>query len=203
MATRFLLIRHGQSTWNADGRWQGLADPPLTDAGRQQAFSATASVGIVDLVLASPLIRANETAEIIAGGIGVGPVRTDTRLVESDAGAWTGMTRHEIEAGWPGWLAAHRRPDDFEKPELVAARASACLRDYAAALGRAQVLVLTHSGVIRCLDRALGITDGLVFNLAGRWYDVDDDGVITPGERMSLISDAEVTPVGPAHTENA
>jgi broad specificity phosphatase PhoE len=202
MTTRFLLVRHGQSTWNADGRWQGLADPPLTEAGRRQAHSAVGSVGTVDCILASPLVRAHETAEIIAGGIGVGPVRTDTRLVESDAGAWTGKTRHEIEAGWPGWLAAHRRPDDFEQPAVVAARATACLVDYAAALGPATVVVVTHSGLVRCLDRSLGIEDGPVYNLAGRWYDVLD-GTITPGDRVSLISEADVTPLGPAHTENA
>jgi broad specificity phosphatase PhoE len=196
MATRFLLVRHGQSTWNAEGRWQGLADPPLTDAGRRQAFTAVAAMGTVDCVVASPLVRAHETAEIIAAGIGVGPV------VESDAGAWTGKTRHQIEAGWPGWLAAHRRPDDFENPVLVATRGSACLLDYAAALGTAAVLVVTHSGLLRCLDRSLGLVDGPVYNLAGRWYDVVD-GVITPGDQISLIADAEVTPLGPAQTENA
>jgi broad specificity phosphatase PhoE len=202
MATRFLLVRHGQSTWNADGRWQGLADPPLTEAGRRQAHMAVDAMGTVDCVLASPLVRAHETAEIIAAGIGVGPVRTDTRLVESDAGAWTGKTRHQIEAGWPGWLAAHRRPDDFEAPDVVSARGSACLIDYASALGDATVLVVTHSGLLRCLDRSLGLIDGPVYNLAGRWYDVAD-GVITPGEQISLIADAAVTPLGPAQTENA
>jgi broad specificity phosphatase PhoE len=202
MATRFLLVRHGQSTWNAEGRWQGSADPPLTDAGRRQAYSAVAAMGTVDLVLASPQVRAHETAEIIAAGIGVGPVQTDTRLVESDAGAWTGKTRHQIEAGWPGWLAAHRRPDDFELPEVVSARGSACLFDYANALGTATVLVVTHSGLVRCLDRSLGLVDGPIFNLAGRWYDVAD-GHITPGEPISLIADTEVTPLGPAQTENA
>ena len=99
-STRILLVRHGQSTWNALGKWQGRADPPLSPLGQQQAASAAARVGIVDAVIASPLVRARQTAEIIAEGIGVGPVDTDHRLIETDAGDWTGLTFHEIRTGW-------------------------------------------------------------------------------------------------------
>ena len=60
--TRLLLVRHGQSTWNADGRWQGQADPPLSPLGRDQALTAAQRVGTVDVVLASDLQRAVETA---------------------------------------------------------------------------------------------------------------------------------------------
>jgi broad specificity phosphatase PhoE len=202
MPIRFLLVRHGQSTWNADGRWQGLADPPLSEAGINQAYEAVAALGTVDAVISSTLVRAQQTAEILATGIGIGPVQLDPRLVESDAGVWTGLTRHQIEAQWPGWLEQHRRPDDFEDPIRVAARAIASLRDWAAEIGDGTAAVVTHSGVVRCLDRALGHDDAPVFNLAGRWYDVDGDHIV-PGQRVQLIGDHSITPLGPAQTENA
>ena len=62
--TRILLVRHGESIWNADGRWQGQADPALTDRGRQQAFSAAASIGAVDAIITSDLERAADTGTI-------------------------------------------------------------------------------------------------------------------------------------------
>jgi broad specificity phosphatase PhoE len=102
--TRVLLIRHGQSEWNADGRWQGQADPPLTDLGRAQAHHAARSLGAVDAVVSSDLQRAAETAGIIAGALGVGPLVVDPDLRERDAGEWSGLTRVEIERDWPGYL---------------------------------------------------------------------------------------------------
>src|SRR3546814_7398309 len=71
---RVLLVRHGQSEWNATGRWQGQADPPLTDLGRAQAHHAARSLGVVDAIVASDLQRAADTALIISGALGVGPV---------------------------------------------------------------------------------------------------------------------------------
>ncbi len=58
MPSRLLLVRHGQSEWNAAGRWQGQADPPLTDLGRAQARAAARAIGGVDAVFASDLQRA-------------------------------------------------------------------------------------------------------------------------------------------------
>ena len=102
--TRVLLIRHGQSEWNADGRWQGQADPPLTDLGRHQALHASRNLGVVDAIVASDLQRATETALIIAGELGVGPLVLEPGLRERDAGEWSGLTRAEIERDWPGYL---------------------------------------------------------------------------------------------------
>ena len=102
--TRVLLVRHGQSEWNAAGRWQGQADPPLTDLGRHQALHAARNLGVVDAVVASDLQRASETALIIAEALGVGPVVLEPGLRERDAGEWSGLTRAEIERDWPGYL---------------------------------------------------------------------------------------------------
>src|SRR4029077_8976253 len=72
--TEMLLVRHGQSEWNAVGRWQGSADPALTELGRLQAPHAASRGGAFDVIVASPLIRALETARLISNHIGVGPV---------------------------------------------------------------------------------------------------------------------------------
>ena len=112
--TRLLVVRHGQSEWNAIGRWQGRADPPLTDEGRRQAAEAAKVLGTFDAVVASPLVRAVETASVLAGHLGIGPVLTDPDLMERDAGEWQGLTRGQIEMEWPGYLEEGKRPPAYE-----------------------------------------------------------------------------------------
>ena len=107
---RLLVVRHGQSEWNAVGRWQGRADPPLTMEGRRQAAAAARALGTFDGVVSSPLQRAAETAAIIAEHLGIGPVLTDPDLMERDAGEWQGLTRGQIEMEWPGYLEEGKRP---------------------------------------------------------------------------------------------
>ena len=68
--SRLLIVRHGQSEWNALGRWQGQADPPLTDLGANQAKMATKKLGLFDSIVSSPLERAKNTASIISETIG-------------------------------------------------------------------------------------------------------------------------------------
>ena len=121
-ATDLLIVRHGQSEWNAIGRWQGHADPALSELGRRQAAVAAASIGAVDAIISSDLLRAAETAAIIAQQLGVGPVMIDERLRERDVGEWTGLTRTEIDKRWPGWIDDLRRPDGFEEVESVLLR---------------------------------------------------------------------------------
>jgi broad specificity phosphatase PhoE len=196
-STRILLVRHGQSTWNALGKWQGRADPPLSPLGQQQAASAAARIGIVDAVIASPLVRARQTAEIIAEGIGVGPVDTDDRLIETDAGDWTGLTFHEIRTGWPGWLDQHKWPDNFEKEIDIVARMAEALIDIAARHPGASVVAVTHSGAMRNLDRSLGDHDPSIPNLAARWYDVKEFS-IAGGERLFLADPEHTTFTGTA-----
>src|SRR3954449_978711 len=82
VASRVLFVRHGQSEWNALGRWQGQADPPLSDLGRAQARAAAHSLGALDAIFASDLQRAAETAAIISAAIGVGPVLVEPDLRE-------------------------------------------------------------------------------------------------------------------------
>ena len=90
--SRILIVRHGQSTWNAEGKWQGQADPPLSEDGIHQAMRAATVIEPFDLVRASDLERAHHTAQILAKPRGL-EVLSDTRLRERKAGLWTGLTR--------------------------------------------------------------------------------------------------------------
>lgn len=185
--TRLLVVRHGQSEWNALGRWQGQANPPLTETGVRQAEAAAEQLGMFDAVWASCLERAHVTAAIIAERLGIGPVVTDEDLIEGAFGPWEGLTVHEIEAGWPGYLAAHRRPDDAETIEQIATRALAAFGRVAAATPGGQVLVVSHAGLIRSVRLALGAPDVRFTNLTGCWFDVHVDGRIVAGESVGLI----------------
>jgi broad specificity phosphatase PhoE len=199
--TRLLLVRHGQSTWNAEGRWQGRADPPLSELGERQAadvlvvLHARAADGTrVERLWASPLVRARRTAEIIGEGLGL-EVATDTRLKEVDAGEWTGLTRAEIEAAWPDYLEHQRRPPGFEDREHLAARALAALEEIAAACPGETVLVVSHGGVIGAVERHLGAPWERTPNLGGREVHHRGPGALALGERFLLLDpdDVEVT----------
>lgn len=191
-----LAIRHGQSAWNALGRWQGQADPPLTDLGRRQAFHAAQHLGTVDAIVASDLQRARETAEIIAEELGVGPVSVEPAFRERHAGEWEGLTKAEIEERWPGYLADRRRPPGFEPDGAFAARALEGLDRVRRVHHEGSVLVVAHAGVIFRLESHLGTPWAPLPNLAGRWFGLDADGEVHLGERVVLVEPDEVTVPG-------
>jgi broad specificity phosphatase PhoE len=189
---RLLLVRHGQSTWNAESRWQGQADPPLSDLGERQAEAAAERVAgtiAIRSVWGSDLVRARRTAEVIAGRLAVA-MRTDPRLRERDAGAWTGLTRAEIEERYPGDLQARRSPPGFEQDGPLFDRVEHALREIAGS-ATGEVLVVTHGGVVRSVERHLGAPPEAVPNLGGRWLDVDAGG-LTLGDRELLIDPDDV-----------
>jgi broad specificity phosphatase PhoE len=194
--TRVLIVRHGQSTWNADGRWQGRADPPLSALGEAQARAAADTLPDVDRVVASDLARARQTAEIISAARRLGPVHLDERLRERDSGDWTGFTREEIELAWPGWLDTGRLPDNFEPWERVAERVTDAVWATHDASPGGTVLVVAHGGVVRSLERSIGADGSVPKNLGGRWFDVDGDG-IAAGEVVTLIDHAGVVVTAP------
>jgi broad specificity phosphatase PhoE len=199
--TRLLLVRHGESTWNVAGRWQGQSDPPLSDLGERQAAAAAATfTDLPDVVWTSDLVRARRTAELLAAPHPLPSPRSDARLRERDVGAWSGLTRDEIEVGWPGWLADRRSPEGFEGDDRLVERALAALHDIVAAAPGATVVVVSHGGVIRALERHHGGDPEPLPNLGGRWFTTRGDGAFTLGERCLLIDpdDIEVT-VPPPH----
>jgi broad specificity phosphatase PhoE len=184
--TRILVVRHGQSEWNADGRWQGQENPPLTELGRRQAQHAAHAVGAVDAIYASPLDRAATTAMIVSESVGVGPVVLLEGLMERHAGEWQGLTREQIEQAWPGYLDAGRRPPAWEDDDLVESRVMAALDSIAEAHPGAHVLAVAHAGVIFAIERALGAEWERLANLGGRWLERDGD-TWRIGERVHLL----------------
>lgn len=185
--TRLLTIRHGESEWNAIGRWQGQADPPLTDAGMLQAVAAGQALGTFDAIWSSTLQRAANTAAIIAEGLGIGPVQLEPDLMENAFGPWEGLTVPEIEAGWPGFMADNRRPEGAEQPDEVSARGLGALRRIAAQYPGGEVLIITHAGLIRTLRRAVDGSDVRFHNLGGCWFHVHHDGRVVAGDPVQIV----------------
>ena len=128
VVTTILLARHGQTDWNRERRWQGLADPPLNEVGREQARALARSLdGVaIDAVYASDLRRATETAEIVAARLEL-PVQTDPGLREIDVGEWSGLTTAEIEGRFPEAFAHHNAGGDgWEHGETHAEMSERC-----------------------------------------------------------------------------
>ena len=158
------LARHGQTAYNAEGRFQGHLPVPLDDRGREQARALAERVAEVELraLVCSPLARARETAEIVARRIGLQP-EEDDRFAETDTGDWTGRSFVEIETEDPDGFRRFQVSDpSFRYPggESFAEqsdRVQAGLRDLRARAERLPALVVCHRGVIRlALAVALG-----------------------------------------------
>src|SRR3954453_14211013 len=96
------LARHGQTAYNAEGRFQGHLPVPLDDTGREQARALAAAAARIELrsLWCSPLARARETADIVAAWIGLAP-REDTRFAETDTGDWTDRSFADVQAEDP------------------------------------------------------------------------------------------------------
>jgi broad specificity phosphatase PhoE len=151
---RLLLIRHGESLANAEGRLQGHLDIPLSDRGRRQAErlgERLAPLG-VDALYTSPLRRANESAEIIGVRLGL-TLAERAALMERNVGELEGLTREEIIARFPHYMPARtetRRVEisGFEQDAEFAQRVMQGLTTIIEAHSQQTVAVLTHGGVI-------------------------------------------------------
>ena len=185
-----LVVRHGQTTWNAEKRWQGRADSPLSALGIAQAQWAATVLEPFDLVVTSDLSRARDTGAIIADVLGA-RVEAEPDLAERDVGEWTGLTFDEIEEGWPGALANGGHPNGWEADDTVADRAIGALERIAKAHPDERVLVITHGGLIRSIYRRLGLDTPHLANLSGLWVRVDGEG-ITAGELIEIVDHAAV-----------
>jgi len=110
MMTRLLLVRHGETVWNADAVYRGRSEIPLSETGKRQAHltgRSLAGEGVTAL-MSSPLVRARETAEAIAEATGVA-VEIDNDLTDLDCGEWEGLTDAQVKERYPDvrrvWLA--------------------------------------------------------------------------------------------------
>jgi broad specificity phosphatase PhoE len=200
VAKRILLVRHGESVWNAEGRWQGAANPPLSDTGRAQGRAVAAAVAGegFDSVVSSDLDRARETAQIVADILGLAAPRVDAGWRERDVGEISGHTRAEIEQKWPGLLERWRRGELDSMPGgegEITPRVVAALERVAYEHDGACTLVVTHGGVIGAVDNWLGNPYLRVGNVQGRWLSVRDDGEIEMAGVFSAAADDDEAPV--------
>jgi probable phosphoglycerate mutase len=152
--TELLLVRHGETDWNRDRRFQGHADPPLNDAGREQARALAEELAgeRIDFVYTSDLVRAHETAEIVAARLGADVVAR-SELREIDVGDWEGLTWPEIEERHPeGARSWHEHGHGWKSGETydqLGERIIAALRRIAADHPAQRVLVVGHGGTVR------------------------------------------------------
>jgi probable phosphoglycerate mutase len=154
--TTLLLVRHGETDWNRDGRWQGGSDTSLNDLGREQARALAEQLdGDIAAVYSSDLARARETADIVAAKLGL-EVQVDPRLRERGFGSWEGLTMPEIEERFADsylrWRAGEGPgAEDAETFEDFSARVSAFLAEVIRLHPEEDVLVISHGGSIRVI----------------------------------------------------
>lgn len=160
--TFITLVRHGQTDWNLARRIQGSTDIPLNDTGRAHALEAAAALagGTHHAIYASPLVRAQETARIIAAELGLGEPELVHDLREREFGEGEGMLVAEYMERYGDWHAAVPGAETFDEVRDRALRAlDRIARDSRrrSAPNVESVIVVAHGGVIRALlDHASG-----------------------------------------------
>lgn len=172
-----VLLRHGQTEWNASRRLQGQADVDLDETGVAQATHAAGALAAMGpaAVVSSDLVRAARTADAVAVAAGLDVV-VDARLRERAFGAWEGLDHAEIEGGWPAEYALWSgggQPDDvgLEPRGEVGTRVATAVVEHAGRLEREQtLLVVTHGAAISAGIAALLGQD------AGAWNGVSGLG---------------------------
>lgn len=157
MRTRVLLARHGETDWNAVGRWQGHADPPLNASGRAQALELAErlSGAGIEVIVSSDLCRATETAAIVAERLGL-PIVEDAGLREIDVGSWSGLTRAEVAERFPDGFARWQAGEighDGETREALGERVGRVLLRLGGEHAGRSVLAVTPGGAIRAARR--------------------------------------------------
>lgn len=166
--TRIILVRHGETDWNATGRIQGHNDTPLNAVGRRQARQVAQRLACESVrgLYASDLVRAFETATIIGERLGL-TVVTSPQLRERHYGAWEGLTAAEIQERYLEQYAQWRtRSTDFAPPQgetisQLLTRALIELQIIARRHPREMVVVVTHGGLCYVLiSHILGSVDG-------------------------------------------
>ena len=166
--TTLLLVRHGETDWNADGRLQGHTDRPLSDFGRRQARQLAEELQEekLEAIYSSDLARARETAEIVGERLGL-PVQLDGDLREKDWGTWEGLTsveRDRVEFVGESTEAHHER--------ILRALRRISERHP----GDGLILVVTHGGSMRRVQTAaMGMALPVVEN-CGRWLCACENG---------------------------
>ncbi|NBD22567.1 histidine phosphatase family protein [Paenibacillus glycinis] len=167
---RIGLIRHGQTEWNELGKIQGQTDIPLNQEGYRQAQALARRLDREpmkwDAVVSSDLMRAKQTAEIIAEALGIPLLDPDARLRERFYGEVEGTTESERLARWgPDWK---KRDNGQENDEQVRARALSFVEEAAAGGSGRHLLVVTHGSLLAQLLQAMcaDLADKPIHNLS-------------------------------------
>ena len=166
-----LLVRHGETDWNAEGRLQGYTDRPLNDYGRRQsqALAERLAGDEIAAIYASDLARARETAEIVGARLGLA-VMLEPGLRERNWGSWEGLTGPERD----------RVEYVGEAPEEHAARVIAAVQAIAERHQGGRVVVVTHGGSLRRIQAvAYGMALPVVENCAV-WAVAYEEGTFRP-----------------------
>ena len=165
MPTRFCLVRHGETAWNAEGRLQGQTDVPLNEVGRAQAKAAASALAArgFDALYSSDLARTLETAAVAATTLGL-DIERQPALRERFFGDFQGLTHAEAQARYPAGYADFRArepdrslPGGGESLRAFSARIEAAFARLAESHRGETLLVVTHGGV---LDIARRIATG-------------------------------------------
>lgn len=165
MPTHLSLIRHGETPWNTNGRWQGHARIPLNDEGKRQAALLAehlAPNAEITAIYTSDSLRTQQTADILAARLDK-PVYPDDRLREIDMGEWQGLTREEIiEWDSERWTHIMSDPRRIPRPggesgDQVSIRSIAALEEIIVRHRDEHVLVVTHGGTINNLLATLNL----------------------------------------------
>jgi broad specificity phosphatase PhoE len=176
-----IVVRHGQTEWNLEGRWQGRLDSPLTALGREQAERVRELLADypIDAAYSSDAGRAQATAAIILRGRGVDVV-AHPAVRERDYGVYEGLTAAEIEVRYPrtrfhdvGGSRESWAPPSGETMSDVRERVRKFLLELAANHAGQTVLLATHSGIVRAVD---SLCQGLSFDAI--WHRVPQNGAI-------------------------
>lgn len=201
-ATTILLIRHGETDWNAERRLQGHLDIGLNARGRQQAAALAAVLAneSFDAVWSSDLQRAGDTALAIAAPADM-PVQIDTGLRERCFGALEGLRHGEIESRYPeAYVAWQARHADFRYPAGVnaaetlsefAERSLAAVRRIAAHHAGRKIVVVSHGGVLDCIYReAIGVPHSDLIAVEKRNAGINR--LVCSGDRIDIIAWGDV-----------
>ena len=178
---KIILIRHGETTWNIEGRYQGQEDTPLSERGLKQGHLLAEGLRNIpiDLCISSPLQRSYQTCKFCADLHNL-PVTIDDRLTEINHGSWEGVLASDIAKQYPVEFAQWhsqpqlvQMPDGGESLEDVRRRARAAFDDYAAKYVDKTILVAAHDAVNKAI-----ICDLLGLDMSHFWQIKQDNTCI-------------------------
>lgn len=178
--TRIILIRHGETTWNIEGRYQGQEDTPLSPRGIRQGKAAALALQDIpfDAAISSPLSRAYDTCRMAASFHHL-PVKKDPLITEINHGKWEGVLAEDIEKEYPEEFHLwHTHPEKVQMPdgenlEDVHARVKKAFENYVRKYEGKTILVAAHDAVNKVI-----ICDILGLSISHFWQIKQDNACI-------------------------